>query len=468
MSVGLENTTLSATDDGGGSSDPRHCHYLFLVFSSHRPFSSSARIALEGIDEVVFGRGPSREIANDDAAGVRRLRVLLDDGWLSVRHARLTRVLRRWVLEDLGSKNGSFVDGVRKVQFELRDGALIEIGQTFFLFRDSVPDPPEGAPRVLEAGGAANQLQAFVTLSPALAQSFERLTAVARTRVSVLLEGETGTGKEVVARAIHAVSGRPGKFVAVNCGALPRELMEAELFGHRRGAFSGATADSLGLVRAAEGGTLMLDEVGDLPAAAQAVLLRVLQEEEVRPVGATHAVPVNLRVIAATHRPLDHMVESGAFRRDLLARLDGYRMKLPALSGRREDLGLLFSAIVRRADASLEGRLQVQAAAARALIQYGWPANIREFEKCLTAALSLAHESGRIELKHLPEALRRPPPSDPPAPEGEGERQRTELVGRLREHRGNVTAVAQSMGKARMQIQRWIKRFNIDVKSMRR
>ena len=157
------------------------------------------------------------------------------------------------------------------------------------------------------------------------------MATFARSQVPVLVSGETGTGKELIASAIHQLSGRPGPFVAVNCGAIAPNLVESELFGYRKGAFSGALEDRPGLVRSSEHGTLLLDEIGDLPLAAQAALLRVLQESEVLPVGGTRPVKVDLRVVAATHRDLGALAAQDRFRRDLLARLDGARIMLPAL-----------------------------------------------------------------------------------------------------------------------------------------
>src|SRR5262249_27731601 len=169
-----------------------------------------------------------------------------------------------------------------------------------------------------------------------------------RTPLSVLLFGETGTGKEVLAGAIHRTSARTGAFVAANCGALPAALVESQLFGHVRGAFTGAVRDGPGFVRAADRGTLFLDEIGDLAPPAQAALLRVLEEYEVVPVGTTRAVHVDVRVIAATHRPLDQMAERGEFRQDLYARLAGFVQRIPPLRERREDLGLLVGGVLGR------------------------------------------------------------------------------------------------------------------------
>jgi DNA-binding NtrC family response regulator len=463
-----DNITVSATDDTDHTSHPVGRPCLFLVLESHRPLFAPLRIALDDFDEIVFGRGSARAHERETAGGVRTLRIWLDDDWLSRQHARLTRVFRRWILEDLGSKNGSFVDGVRRGQAELTDGAVIELGHVFLLYRDAVVFS-DTAPQVVDAQALVVPAVGLATLSAELARSFERLAVVARAPISVLIEGPTGSGKEVVARAIHDISQRTGPFVAVNCGALPRDLIEAELFGHRKGAFSGATEDHAGLVRSADGGTLLLDEIGDLPARSQAAFLRVLQDHEVRPVGGTRAVRVDLRVVAATHRSIDRMVEQGEFRADLFARLAGHRIELPSLGLRREDMGLLLAALIRRADPSLSARLRIEPAAVRAMLRYDWPGNVRELEKCVATALLLAHDSGRLQLEHLPEPVRAAAlAATATKQETDDDARRNEIAALLRQHDGNVAAVARAMGKARMQIQRWIKRFGIDVRSFRR
>jgi transcriptional regulator with PAS, ATPase and Fis domain len=282
--------------------------------------------------------------------------------------------------------------------------------------------------------------------------------------VPVVLGGETGSGKEVLASLIHSLSRRPGAFQAVNCGALSPTLLESELFGYRKGAFSGADEDRPGLVRSADRGTLFLDEFADLPLPAQASLLRVLQESEVVPVGGTRPVRVDLRVVVASHRDLEELVRREALRADLLARVSGFTLKLPALRERREDLGLLVAALLRRADAAKAPEVSFSPDAARALLLYSWPRNIRELERTLGAALALCE--GRIELRHLSPALREAPAAEEPRPalplSDEDQALRARLLELLREHRGNVSAVAQAMDKFRNQVQRWLKRFELD------
>ncbi|WP_437802693.1 sigma 54-interacting transcriptional regulator [Sorangium sp. So ce693] len=484
MSGGLESSTLSVSRGPGAPAGGRSSPFLFLVLESHRPLAPPARIALHEVDEVTIGRGAARKIEPTRNGSIRRLDLRLDDPWLSSRHARIVRLLGRWVVEDSGSKNGSLVNGAPLQHAQLEDGDLIELGRTFFVFRDALPHPP-GAPALLEGAPDAAPAPGLASLLPALLDAFEQLAVVARSAIPVLLQGETGTGKEVMARAIHALSGRAGDLVAVNCGALPRELVEGELFGHRKGAFSGATEDRPGLVRSADRGTLFLDEIGDLPAAAQAALLRVLQEQEVRPVGATRPVRVDLRVLAATHRPLQRLAALGEFRADLLARLSGYVIELPPLRARREDLGLILGELLGRAAPERAAGMQIHPDAARAMLMYRWPANVRELAQCVTTAAVLA-QGGAIEPRHLPDEVARAAGRDggDSGDEGEGEGEsdaqgegdageegdarRAELVALLVEHRGNVTAVARAMGKARMQIQRWLKRYRIDPEQFRR
>jgi transcriptional regulator with GAF, ATPase, and Fis domain len=218
-------------------------------------------------------------------------------------------------------------------------------------------------------------------------------------------------------------------------------------------------------VRLANGGTLLLDEIGDLPPASQAALLRVLQEQEVLPVGATRPVRVDLRVISATHRDLEALVECGRFRADLLGRVGGFRLDLPPLRDRREDLGLLIGSLVERLSGERAEEVALTEAAVRALYRHDWPHNVRELEKCLDAALVLAGDAA-IDVAHLSPAVRAAP-ADAEGPVLDEEALRARLVELLARHDGNVSAVARAMGKARMQIHRWMKRFGLEPDQFR-
>src|SRR5262249_42356761 len=270
----------------------------------------------------------------------------------------------RWSLEDLGSRNGSRVNGERVERKTLGDGDVIECGGTFLVLRRTDGFTPDRSP-------LGQRLEALRTLSPALEHELNVLRKVARSPIPVLLLGESGTGKEGLANAVHALSGRDGPLVAVNCGAIPATLIESELFGSRRGAFSGAEART-GLLRSADRGTLSLDEVAELPLPSQAALLRALQEKEIMPLGATRAIPIDVRVVAATNRPVGELVAEDRLRRDLYARLSGYELHLPPLRERLEDLGLLAAGLIARHDRSGAPRTMSRAAAS-ALFVYHWP-----------------------------------------------------------------------------------------------
>jgi len=448
---------------GPGKGQP----YLFLTLRCDRPLEGGARFSFQGADQVEIGRGGVLQVERQPGE-TSSMRISVSDGRMSSRHARLQRVLGAWMIEDAGSKNGTFVDGRRVTNTPLADGALVELGHSFFVFREALP---RAEPAFLEQRSLKPRARGMATLSPAFALELERVATFARSQVPVLVSGQTGTGKELIASAIHELSGRPGPFVAVNCGAIAPNLVESELFGYRKGAFSGALEDRPGLVRSSEHGTLLLDEIGDLPLAAQAALLRVLQESEVLPVGGTRPMKVDLRVVAATHRDLGALAAQDRFRRDLLARLDGARIVLPALRDRREDFGLILSALLEKTAGEMARDVIFSADAARALLLHGWPLNVRELEKCLASAVLLSRD-GRVELEHLRETLLDAPkpvaPHQGVAPEGLREadrRLRDQLIELLRANGGNVTAAARAMGKARTQVQRWLRRFEIDPAS---
>ncbi|MBX9765761.1 MAG: sigma-54 dependent transcriptional regulator [Bdellovibrionales bacterium] len=226
---------------------------------------------------------------------------------------------------------------------------------------------------------------------------------VATTRSTVLITGESGTGKEVAARAIHEQSREnKAKFVAINCGAIPENLLESELFGHRRGAFTGAHADKEGLFRLASGGTLFLDEIGDMPKSLQVKLLRALQEREITPVGGTTPFKIDVRLIAATNRDLHKSVEDGSFRHDLFFRINVIEIKMPSLRSRMDDIPIYVRSILNRLGQDLRRPVSgVTNEAMNLLLRYSWPGNIRELENVLERALILAPEPAKGELHRL-------------------------------------------------------------------
>ena len=443
--------------------------YLFLALEGARLTAGGLRIALRGLDELTLGRGDARVLSRAQP-GVASLQV--PDARMSGVHARVVRQGDRYVVEDSGSTNGTRVDGKVIVSHPLENGDLVELGQSVFIYREIEESSTQSTGDLDSARFASDPAlrPGFATLDPKLARHLERVARLASTPISLLILGETGTGKEVLARAIHAVSKRPGPFVAVNCGAIPADLVQSHLFGHVRGAFSGAARDEPGMVRAAHGGTLLLDEIGDLPMDAQASLLRVLQEGEVLPVGIAHASKVDVRIVAATHVNIEESVERGTFRRDLYARLAGYTCHVPPLRERKVDLGVLVAALLASGKVGGAPGIRLHRDAARALVRHDWPMNIRELEQCLRAACALV-EDGVITVEDLPAALASAPAlaaREEPSDGAENEALRRELILRLVEHRGNVSEVARAMGKARQQVQRWLRRFQLEPDAYRR
>jgi two-component system response regulator PilR (NtrC family) len=251
---------------------------------------------------------------------------------------------------------------------------------------------PVAAPRPGMPAASA-PLARLVGSSEAMGQVRALVEKVARSMAPALVQGESGTGKELVARAIHEVSARAGQpFVAVNCGAIPENLLEAEFFGYRKGAFTGAAEDRAGFFQAAHGGTLFLDEIGDLPLAMQSKLLRVIQERAVRPVGAVAEVPLNVRIVSATHKDLADEVAAGRFRQDLFYRLNVIRIAVPPLRERREDIPAISAALLERIarDAGVSPAPGLTPAAVERLSRYGFPGNVRELENLLHRAVALS------------------------------------------------------------------------------
>jgi two-component system response regulator PilR (NtrC family) len=279
---------------------------------------------------------------------------------------------------------------------------------------------------VLRRTTAEHGFAGIIGRSPKMLEVFHLVETVCRTNSTVLISGESGTGKELVARAMHALSLRRDRpFVAVNCGAMPEALLESELFGHVRGAFTGADKDKKGLIEAADGGTVFLDEIGEMPPTMQVKLLRVLQERKYRRVGGTDEDSSDIRVITATNRDLPRFVSEGKFREDLFYRLNVIPVKMPALRDRADDVALIAEHFLAKYTREMNKHIESFAPEAlAALCAYSWPGNVRELENTVERAVALESER-RIELSALPEHVRegRPAtsrPGDPIAETGDG------------------------------------------------
>jgi DNA-binding NtrC family response regulator len=393
-------------------------------------------------------------------------------------HAELVWERGGYTLRDRGSTNGTLVDGRRINEVRLEHGQEVRFGDATFKL-------------VVEDADAFAKYRIDGTLVPGAARLSREPTEIvggyqmdkvgaeveriAKSPLSVLLLGESGTGKEVVARAVHDLSGRKGAFRAVNCAAIPENLFESELFGYKRGAFSGAERDKQGLLRAAHEGTLLLDEIGDMPLEAQAKLLRVLQSKEVYPLGATAPETVDVRVVCATHRDLKRLQQEDRFRPDLFARLNEYQLRLLPLRDRKEDIYMLFrSFLVKHGRSDLD----VSFLFMTSLLHYDFPYNVRELEACAKRAIALC-DGPTIDVQLLPEPIRDEMndygrvtliPAEPSPHQSQariGTPSEIELRALLEQHQGNVAAVGRVLGKARMQIHRWVERYGISLDDYR-
>jgi len=299
--------------------------------------------------------------------------------------------------------------------------------------------------------------------SPPMHELREMIDKVSRSQAPVHISGESGTGKELVARLIHESGPRAdGPFVPVNCGAIPAELMESEFFGHRKGSFTGAVSDKVGLVQSADGGTLFLDEIADLPLAMQVKLLRVIQEKAVRPVGSSREEAANARILSATHKPLSQMVDRGEFREDLFYRINVIELKVPALRERGDDVIVLAKNILGR----LNSQARLDDSACAALLSYPFPGNVRELENMLERAVTLC-ASGTIGEADL--NLRQANHEAGPSPRSSmhlgnqvEDIQRQAIVQALKKTRYNKTAAAKLLGLSLRQLRYRIDKLGIE------
>lgn len=306
--------------------------------------------------------------------------------------------------------------------------------------------------------------QAIVTRSPLMLRLLEQAGMVAQSDVSVLINGQSGTGKEIVAQAIHNASPRHDKpFVAINCGALPEQLLESELFGHARGAFTGAVSNREGLFQAAEGGTLFLDEIGDMPVALQVKLLRVLQERKVRPLGSNRDIEINVRIISATHRDLPKAMARGEFREDLFYRLNVVNLKIPPLSERTEDIPLLANHLLRQsADRHKPFVRAFSSDAMKRLMAAKWPGNVRQLvnviEQCVALTSSPVIGDALVE-----QALEVENTALPTFVEARNQFELNYLRKLLQITKGNVTHAARMAGRNRTEFYKLLSRHELDA-----
>jgi sigma-54 dependent transcriptional regulator, acetoin dehydrogenase operon transcriptional activator AcoR len=403
---------------------------------------------------LLFGRRPPVPGEDMTVWAVR-------DGRVSSVHASIEATAEDdgFELRDRQSTNGTYVDGVRvEGPTLLREGAVLFFGQQVAVFRTMSAQELAALRRDLAAPFGPVPM-----LSPSFVAVTDKLRRLALGTGELLLVGETGVGKEVYARAIHEASGRTGRFVAVNCAAIPRELVESELFGFVRGAHSEARDAKPGLIDEADGGTLFLDEIGEMSPELQSKLLRFVQDRMLMPVGATLPRRIDARILAATNRITQptSTSESG-LRLDLVARLGAEPMRLPPLREHIEDVGALAAHFLRGSDRWLTPP------ALRALYLHSWPGNVRELEKAIQEAQVLSRGTPAIDVDHLPariESGRRPAPA--PAPRHRPPPTGPELEDLLRRHKGNMTHVARELDRQPALVYRWAERFHLDPEAFR-
>jgi DNA-binding NtrC family response regulator len=326
--------------------------------------------------------------------------VVLEDETVSRHHCRIVQQEDAFVAEDLDSTNGTFINGVRIDRAFLEPGSVLAVGNSRIELH---PVDQE----VSVEPSSEEQFGEIVGQSVEMREIFDILDKISGTDATVVIEGETGTGKEVVAQSLHEASPRSdGPFVVFDCGAVPESLVESELFGHEKGSFTGAVMSREGLFEKAEGGTIFLDELGELSLDLQPKLLRVLEEREIRRVGSNEPIPIDVRIVAATNKNLGREVEEGRFREDLYYRLSVVRLELPPLRDRLEDVSLLVPHFLESRDFNRDpdGGRRIEAVsdpALEALSNYEWPGNVRELVNVIERACSFS-SSPRLELDDLP------------------------------------------------------------------
>jgi transcriptional regulator of acetoin/glycerol metabolism len=373
--------------------------------------------------------------------------IQLEEDGISRQHLMFNRQGPIHVLKDLGSTNGTFLNGRRVQHAPLQAGDVLRVGASVAI-----------ATFAGEGAGECIELAPGFWAGPELQTLLSPVRRAASSNLPISLVGRTGTGKERAARAIHLWSGRAGAFHAVNCAAIPAHIAEAELFGYRRGAFTGAERSHEGHLRAANGGTLFLDEIADLPEVLQPKLLRVVEERRVTPLGDSSSIKVDVRIVCAAQKPLRELVAAGRFREDLAARLCGLVVQLPSLAERRCDVAALFKRFLHLHSG---GRPPTVAARlVEALCLYPWPQNVRELETVARRLLVVHGDADVLRRSMLPAEILKELPADDDAAQSEGrfssrrEQDQSRLKAALRETGGNLKAAAARLGFSRQRAYR--------------
>jgi transcriptional regulator with PAS, ATPase and Fis domain len=496
MSTGDENEVSRTVPRRGLPREVPHVGVVIVVGAGDS-LETLRKPRIVPMDQLTLDIGRRAPVTPMPAgAGAPGASLTIPDPTVSGIHARIQRASSgadMFIVQDLGSTNGTYVDGKRTSgPVPLRDGAVLFLGSQVLVFR--IATAPE-----LEAmqEDAASPFAPLPTCSPTLAVTCAKLRRLARTHSEIMIVGETGVGKEVFANAIHAHSGRAGKIVAINCAAIPRELVESELFGYEKGAHSTAQGRKVGLVELADGGTLFLDEIGDMPSELQSKLLRFLQDRRFTPLGSTRVVEADVRIVAATSRI--GLERGPQVQEAVLGRLGAQPIVLPPLRERIEDVGRLVMHFLHEVR---DGRV-FEPEAFHALCLHAWPLNVRELSKVMAEAEALSRGASTIGLEHLPDPVTAtlqldgedefentdvdptPPPfhpedtveSDPGMTRAAGAPTRTrrrrpaptreELTTLLAQARGSVAEVARRLNRQYAVIWRCIQRYGIDANQFR-
>jgi DNA-binding NtrC family response regulator len=422
------------------------------------PFRSGKMVVISGVDlQKTFAIGGKEVTIGSQQDNY----CVLNDPTVSRHHAVIEETGRGYVLRDLGSTNGTYLNEIRIKEAYLEYGSVIGLGNTrlqFVPLEERVEIPPSEEDYFGDVFGR----------SLAMRRIFTMLKKISPSDITVTIEGETGTGKELVARGIHSASQRArGPFVVIDCGSISKNLMESELFGHEKGAFTGATQTHRGAFEVAHGGTIFIDEIGELGLEMQPKLLRVLEQREVRRVGGNQVFTVDVRVIAATNKDLISEVQEGRFREDLFYRISVVRIHLPSLRERGEDIPLLAQQFARELSGPYGGGgdMAVSAEALEILRHYHWPGNVRELKNIITRAMAMGN--GKVlSLRDFimplsPEERTQAPSLDSLVGKTLEEIEKAAISKTLEVHGGNKSAAARVLGIAYSTLYEKIKKYGL-------